>query len=148
VGVKHVAAESTILEVELEHFFGRAKSQALPRNLVFRKQPGLKALRSWVEPRVTHLGKVEEVDVTNMGDVEEGVESTEVNLRTRLLDGLALSALGCGLSDFHKASGKCPESVARLNCSSTEQHLVLPDRERAQNDLGILVMNGFAGGAD
>src|SRR4030067_338976 len=80
--------------------------------------------------------------------VEWGGRVVHLDARAGLLELFADRALDRGLVVFHEPGGQGPEPVARLDRAPAQKNLVLPLRDAADHDLGVLVMNRAAGRAD
>ena len=75
--------------------------------------------------------------------------SQHVDARIGFFQCFARGGLGGGFAVFHESGGQCPQSVARFDGAAAEQDApVLPFRDGADDQLGILVMDGGADGAD
>ena len=80
--------------------------------------------------------------------VDQGIDAQVAHPGAGFFHGFAYGGLLDGLAVFHEAGGQGPETQARLDGTTAQQHLIAPHRYGAGDDIGVLVVNGLTVIAD
>jgi len=80
-----------------------------------------------------------------VGQAEQGVKIEEFNVGIGFLYGFSKCALGCCLAVFKISGGQGPIALARCNRTFTQKYFAFKKWQAAGHQLGVLVVDGFAG---
>src|SRR5690606_23227683 len=124
--------------------FDGAKRELVPGNFILGKQPGFEALRSRIEVGAEHPRLEEEMHLLDMWHIEHREEFAEFDARTGFFGSLALGAGAGGFAVLHEAGRQRPVPVARLDRPPAQQHPSFPGRNRADDEIRVLVVDRAA----
>ena len=125
-----------------------AEGDLVPGNVGLRKKSSLKAFGPWPEIGILQTAAIEKVDLTDGRQVNERKQSVDLDARASFFSGLTNGRLKGRLAVLHKPGRQRPETVARFDGASTKQNVALPFDNAADDQLGVLVVDGGAIGAD
>ena len=126
----------------------RREGEGIPRNLVRLEEFDLQAFEPRRDLGPHEVRPVEELHQRDTGDGVDREQRVDRDLGTGFLLGLTPGAL-CGLFvQFQEARRQGPETGLRLDGPATEEDAPFPGRDRAGDDLRVLVADEAAGIAD
>src|SRR6185503_12363398 len=147
-GVETVRAARAVGEPVLQGQAHRAEGNVLPWNLRFFEQRYFQAFIARLELEIEQARPVEHVDLVDVRDRNHAEGRRELHARAGFLEGLARRALRGGFAVFHEAGRQRPVAVARLDGAPAQENPVLPLRQAADHQPGVLVMDAAAGVAE
>ena len=91
---------------------------------------------------------IEDLHLAQPRDVVDREQRVDLDPGARLFPGFALGAVDRRLVELHIAGRQGPEAHARIDRAPAQEDAVLPSRDRADDDLRILVLDEAAIGTD
>src|SRR5690606_35767155 len=93
---------------------------------------------------VGHITQEKDIDLVDMGQVENRINVPNLYRGAAFFPGFPGGAFLQGFPVFHEAGGQGPVALAGLDGTFAEQNATFPDRDGANHDLRVLVMDGAA----
>lgn len=130
-----------VSDVFLQTHLDTAKCQSIPRNLVFFEQRNFEALRSAVIRLVGKLASIEDVDLIDRSNVDQGESGGNGNIDSGFFLRFPAGSVLGGLAVLHEARRQGPVADARFNGASAKQNFSVEFANAASNDARIFVLN-------
>jgi len=121
-----------------------AEGNFFPGNVGLGEQRNVEAFLARGEVEVKQARTVNNVYLVDVRHRDHRVGSIKRDARAGFLMGFAQGRLGNALLVFHETSRQRPAAVARLDGAPAEQNLVFPDRQGADDQTRISVVDGAA----
>ncbi|CAG9229457.1 conserved hypothetical protein [Burkholderia vietnamiensis] len=139
-----VVAGGAIGEEEAQRLADGRERDLVPRDVGFVEQLHFEAFLAGLVVGIDEPRQIEQVDLMHVRHVEQREQVLYLDARAGFLERFACGGLGRRLAHFHEARGQRPEPVARFDRAAAQQHLIAPDRHRADHVARILVMDRAA----
>lgn len=130
-----------IIEVILQGLIDGWKRQLCPGDFLLREEPGFQAFRAHPETRFGQRSYEENVNLTDVGEVENRIEAVQIYWGSGFLQRFPAGSFKGGLTVLHKPGRQGPETLAWLDRTSTKQNSIALKRQRASNNARVLVVN-------
>ena len=136
------------LSIVLKRPSYRRESELAPRDFPPFEKPDFEALRSGLDGLVQQASTIDQLHLADPRNVVNRQQSFDLDPRPRLFPRLALGSGAGRFVELKIASGQGLITVARVDRATAQQNAFTPSRDRADNDLRVIVENVAAFGAD
>src|SRR6266850_5925366 len=141
LGVEAEGPALAVGEPALERQADRAEGDLLPRDRRLLDEGHFQRFLAGLELEVAQPGAVEEVHLVHPRHRDQRERLAELDDGARLLERLAKRRLRRGLVVLHEAGRQRPVAVARLDRAAAEKQAPLVLRDRADDQLRVLVVD-------
>lgn len=121
------------------------EGQFVPWDTFSAKKRHFKTFRPRVKVEVKELGTEKKVNLLRLGDIKNRKERPHFDAGAGFFACFSKGPFGGAFTHFHKASGQRPKALTRLDGSSTQQDLRVPNWDGANHRPGIDIMDGPTG---
>ena len=108
------------------------------------EQLDFKTFLSSREIQVKQAGEEDDVHLGDVRHVQIAVEITDINPCAGFFFGFTTRCILRRFAVFHESGGQRPQSMARLDRATAQQHLFVPNGQGSSDDLRIAVVNETA----
>ncbi len=137
-------AELAVEEIVAQRARDGSKREIVPGDRGFVEEPHLEALRSRSEPEIEQTGAEHDVELADVRQADHRVQRSDLDLGPRFLHGLPHGPGQDRLAVLQESGRQRPQSVSRLDRALAQQHLSVPLRQAADDDLRVLIVDRAA----
>ena len=142
--MQRVVAGGAVGKEKAQRLAHGGERDLVPGNFAFVEELHFETFLAGVDVDVEQTRQVEEMHLMHVRHVQQREQALDLDARARFLQRLARGAFARRFVHFHEARGQGPVAVARFDRAPAEQHLVVPDRHRADDVARILIVDGAA----
>jgi hypothetical protein len=132
---------AVVFKIKPETVTDSLKRDVRPGYFMLPEQAGFQTLDTGPELVIQQPGAKIDMNLGDMGDVENGKQTLDGQMGAGFFPGLTPGCGFEGFAQFHETGRESPGTVAGLDGPFTQQDAVFPNGNAPGNDFGVLVMH-------